>query len=373
MSLQSLVLCSDEKILRVLRRVLNELEIGADYCSEADEAVRKLTRDRFEAVIVDCVDTGMAAAVLGSARSAPCNKRAVAVAIVEPTASLRTAFDLGAHFVLYQPLSAERAKNSFRAARALMKRERRRNARVAVEIPVTLRMPESGQLRASTSDLGEGGMAVKLPHRPQNLTSISLYFQLPGTHHSVECFGEMAWEGTGRHVGIRFVDLSPDTREQLKGWLEKHSPDFEKDDPPVLCKLVNLSPAACYLELTAPFPVPTRVILSIRVGGLQIQAEGVVRIMHPEAGMGVEFSRSTAKEQEHVEKFIAALRENPEAPQNLLVEPEGLEVAENATQRPAETKDPLLHLFRSKAELAPEAFQAELRKHRAKSRSAASH
>jgi len=373
MSLQSLVLCSDEKIVRVLRRVLNELEVGAEYCTDADTVMRRLTRDRFEAVIVDCVDLDAAAVVLGSVRSAPRNKRAVAVAIVEPTASLRSAFDLGAHFVLYKPLSAERAKNSFRAARALMKRERRRNARVSVEIPVTLRLAEGGQMKVSTSDLGEGGMAVKLPHRPQKLSGISLYFQLPGTQHAVECFGEMAWEGTGRQVGIRFIDLAPEAREHLKGWLERHSPEFEKDDPPVPCKLVSLSSAACYLDLITPFPVRTRVILSFRVGGLQLQAEGVVRIMHPELGMGVEFVCGTTKQREHAHKFIAMLQENPEAGQNLLVEPEGLETSE-AVRPPAagEAKDPLLHLFRTKSELAPEAFQAELRKHRGKARSAAS-
>ena len=375
MSLQSLVFCSDEKIVRVLRRVLNELEIGADYCSEAETAVYKLTRERFEAVIVDCADETMAAAVLGSARSAPCNKRAVAVAILDPAASLRSAFGLGAHFVLYKPLSPERAKTSFRAARALMKCERRRNARVPVEIPVTVRLSDgTGQMRASTTDLGEGGMAVKLPHRPQNLSGLTVGFQLPGMSQTFECPGEMAWEAAGRQVGIRFVDLAPETREQLRGWLERHSPEFEKSDPPAACKLSDRSPGGCYLEMAAPFPVCTRVVLSLRVGGLQLQAEGVVRIMHPELGMGVEFARATPQQQEHVNKFLATLEEQPEAAQNLLVEPEGLETSEPASSKAGanESKDPLLQIFRTKREATPEAFRTELRKHRAKARAASS-
>lgn len=375
MSLQSLVFCSDEKIVRVLRRVLNELEIGAEYCAEPEAAVFKLTRERFEAVIVDCADEAMASAVLGSARSAPCNKRAVAVAILDPAASLRSAFGLGAHFVLYKPLSPERAKTSFRAARALMKCERRRNARVPVEVPVTVRLAEgSGQVKASTTDLGEGGMAVKLPHRPQNLSGLSVCFQLPGTPQTIECVGEMAWEGAGRQVGIRFVDLTPETREQLMGWLERHSPEFEKNDPPASCKLTDRSPGGCYLEIAAPFPVHTKVMLSLRVGGLQVQAEGVVRIMHPELGMGVEFARATPKQQEHVSKLLSAVEENEEAAQNLLVEPEGLETNEPVVSKPAanEAKDLLLQLFRAKREATPEAFRVELRKHRAKTRAAAS-
>jgi len=113
MSLKALVLCSDEKIVRVLRRVLSDLEIGIEHCTEPDGAIRKLTRQRFEAVIVDCTDLKTATLVLKSARSAPCNKRAIAVAIMDGHTGLRSAFDMGAHFVLYKPVSSERAKSSF--------------------------------------------------------------------------------------------------------------------------------------------------------------------------------------------------------------------------------------------------------------------
>src|SRR5215467_15755025 len=115
MNLQALLLSSDEGILRVLRRVLGDLEIKVDHCSDSDAAIRKLTRERFEAVIVDCTDEDTAASVLRSARSAPCNRRAVAVAIIDAKTAMRSAFVLGAHFVLYKPFSSERAKTSFRA------------------------------------------------------------------------------------------------------------------------------------------------------------------------------------------------------------------------------------------------------------------
>ena len=40
MSLKSLVLCSDEKIVRVLRRVLGDLDIEVDTCGDSDAALR---------------------------------------------------------------------------------------------------------------------------------------------------------------------------------------------------------------------------------------------------------------------------------------------------------------------------------------------
>lgn len=367
MSLQSLVFCSDEKILRVLRRVLSDLEIHVEHCGDTETSIRRLTRQRFEAVIVDCADEYAAGQILRSARSAPCNKRAIAVAILDGATALGSAFELGAHFVLYKPISTERAKASFRAARALMKRERRRNTRVAVEIPVTLSVDGAGEQRTMTTDISEGGMALKLANRPNGAGVIAIDFTLPGTGTRIRSKAGIAWQGPGRQTGLRFVDLSPDTRAEFKAWLSQQSSDPEQDDPPVSCKLTDLSLGGCYLEMSSPFPVRTLIVLSMRVGRLHVQAEGVVRVMHPELGMGVEFTQKTLEQREHVENFIKALMRSEGVLPDLLVEPEGLEddggSASDSALR-SDVEDPLVELFHHKAALPAEAFQNELRKQR---------
>ena len=325
MNLKSLLLCSDEKIVRVLRRTLGDLDIGVELCASSEIALRKLTRDRFEAIIVDCAGPG-AAAVLRSARAAPCNKRAVAVAILDPEIGLRSAFEIGAHFILYKPVSVERAKSSFRAARALMKKERRRNSRVSINIPVEMSSRESNaHIRANTTDLGEGGLALSLPRRSKPHGQWQLSFTLPGSANVLEVSAEFAWEGTGRQVGLRFQDLSPEVSRQLREWLGRNSPDGEKDDPPVRCQLTDLSLGGCYLDITSPFPVSTRVTLSMRAGEVELRIEGVVRVMHPDKGMGVEFTKSTPEHRGLLEKFLSLLTENRDVQPELLVEPEGLE------------------------------------------------
>ena len=364
MSLQSLVFFSDEKIVRVLRRVLSDLEINAEHCATTDSTIHKLTRQRYEAIIVDFSDMDAAGHILRSAKSAPCNKRAVTVGLVDGATALKSAFDMGAHFVLYKPISTERAKASFRAARALMKRERRRNARVNVEIPVTLIFDNgAGQQRTVTTDISEGGMALKLQGRKKK-GSIRLEFTLPGTDSTTSLKAEVAWEGSSRQAGIRFVDLTPELRDELKAWLNRHSPEPEKDDPPVSCKLTDLSLGGCYLEMAAPFPVKTLVVLSMRVRDLQVKAEGVVRVMHPELGMGVEFTQKTQQQREHVEKFIQALMNGNGAMPDLLVEPEGLESDSNAGLQRLDVDDPLVELFHNKSALSVEEFQVQLRKQR---------
>jgi hypothetical protein len=367
MNLKSLLLCSDDKIVRVLRRTLGDLDIGVELCASSEIALRKLTRERFEAIIVDCAGPG-AAAVLRSARSAPCNKRAIAVAILDPEIGLRSAFEIGAHFILYKPVSVERSKSSFRAARALMKKERRRNSRVSVHVPVEMTSRESDvHFKVNTTDLGEGGLAVSLPRRGKPSGRWKLVFTLPGSAGPLEVSAEFAWEGTGKQVGLRFQDPSLEFTRQLREWLGRNSPDAEKDDPPASCQLTDLSLGGCYLEISSPFPVSTRVTLSMRAGGLDLRTEGVVRIMHPDKGMGVEFTQSTPEHRALLEKFLSLLTDNRDVLPELLVEPEGLETESSTSSVPStggETEDTLLGLFRSQAALSADAFLAELRKQR---------
>jgi len=373
MNLKSLLLCSDEKIVRILRRTLGDLDISVEHCASSEIALRQITRGRFEAIIVDCAGPG-AADVLGVVRTSPCNQRAVAVAILDPETGLRSAFELGANFILYKPVTAERAKSSFRAARALMKKERRRNTRLQIQIPVEMSSRESGaRFKVNTTDLGEGGLAVSLPRRSKPQGQWDLTFTLPGSTAALEVQAEFAWEGSGNQVGLRFLDQSPAVMRQLREWLGRNSPEIEKDDPPVRCQLTDLSLGGCYLETTSPFPASTRVTLSMRAAEVELKAEGVVRLMYPDKGMGVEFTQTTAEHRGLLEKFLSALTENRDLLPELLVEPEGLETETTRDSRTAAApgpEDTLLALFRKRDTLPADSFLAELRKQRGASAAA---
>jgi CheY-like chemotaxis protein len=375
MNLKSLLLCSDEKIVRVLRRTLGDLDISVEHCASSEIALRHLTRGRFESIIVDCAGPG-AAEVLSVVRTSPCNQRAVAVAILDPDAGLRSAFELGANFILYKPVTAERAKSSFRAARALMKKERRRNSRVPVQIPVQMSSRESGvRFKVNTTDLGEGGLAVSLPKRSKPQGRWELSFMLPGSTTELEVDAEFAWEGSGTQVGMRFQDPTPAVVGRLREWLGRNSPELEKDDPPVRCQLVELSLGGCYLEISSPFPVSTRVTLSMRAAQVALRAEGVVRVMHPDKGMGVEFTQATVEHRALLEKFLSVLTQNRDLLPELQVEPEGLETTSQdwrtATASGEADDDALLVLFRKPSALQADSFLAELRKLRGASAAAA--
>ncbi len=364
MNLNALVLCTDDKIMRVIRRVLSDLEVGIETCTDADSAVRRLTRTRFEAVVVDCIDEDVAAKVLSSVRSAPCNKRAIAVAMIDGQKALRSAFALGAHFVLYKPISFDRARGSFRAARALMKCERRRNVRVPVELPVTL-LSGADRQHLTTSDISEGGIALRVPRQIPKSRGVRIKFTLPGTEQVVDCAAEVAWKNPRSQTGVRFLELSREKRQQLRTWLARHSPEIEPDDPPVSCKVTDLSAAACYLEMSSPFPSRTRIVLAMQTGDLRFAIEGVVRVMHPEIGMGIEFTQSTAEQRALAQKFVEPVKTGTLSP-TFTVQPEGMDDEDqtSSAESPSSIDDPLLNLFRRSTEFSAEAFREQLVKQR---------
>jgi c-di-GMP-binding flagellar brake protein YcgR len=364
MSLNALLLCSDEKIVRVLRRTLSDLDIVAELCADPDAALRKLTRQRYEAIVVDCANEGCTN-VLRSARVAPCNKQAVAVGIADQAVGLKAMFANGAHFVLYKPVLSERAKSSFRAARALMKSERRRNIRIPVQIPVLMRSQSGTNVKVTTTDISEGGIAVRLQGQRRPTGRWQVVFTLPGTETELELAAEFAWEGTKSQAGLRFEQVAPEAALQLREWLKRNSPDVEQDDPPMRGQLTDLTLGGCYLEISSPFPVSSCVTLCMKAATVEVRAQGVVRVMHPDKGMGVEFTQTTPEHRAAVEGFLGMLSENRSLAPELLVEPEGFDSGSHSSNSSsANPDDPLLQLF--SAELpTPDAFHEALRKQRA--------
>src|SRR5208282_5499690 len=136
MTLKSLLLSTDEKTVRTLRRVLSDLEIDVEHCRLADDAVRRITRHRYEAIIVDGANAEEAGSVLGAAKAAPVNKRALAIALVEGSVGLKGGFEMGAHFVLHKPFGGKGGKAGFGGVRARMRRKGGRKMGFAGQVPV---------------------------------------------------------------------------------------------------------------------------------------------------------------------------------------------------------------------------------------------
>jgi TonB family protein len=122
MSYQALLFCPDEKTARTVTQILGELDFNVTACTEPFAAVKKFMGERFDAVVVDCDNEQNATLLFKSARSAPNNQGALAVAVVEGQAGVAKAFRIGANLVLTKPINVEQAKGTLRVARGLLRK-----------------------------------------------------------------------------------------------------------------------------------------------------------------------------------------------------------------------------------------------------------
>jgi hypothetical protein len=133
-------------------------------------------------------------------------------------------------------------------------------------------------------------------------------------------------------------------------------------------RLTDISAGACYLEAAAPFPAGTPVVLSIRALNTECLLEGVVRVSHPQTGMGVEFAGAPAHDQRaRVEELIGRLTSNREVPKVFVGRKEGQHAAPNPAPDAAfdnGSADALLELVREGASLTAEQFLNDLRAQR---------
>ena len=122
MGYQALLFCADENTARLVTQVLNELEFSVEPANEPFAAVKRLTTQHFDAVVVDCDNEQNAALLFKSARNSGPNKTSLAVAVVEGQPGIAKAFRIGANLVLTKPINVEQSKGTLRVARGLLKK-----------------------------------------------------------------------------------------------------------------------------------------------------------------------------------------------------------------------------------------------------------
>jgi CheY-like chemotaxis protein len=353
MALTSLVVCADASAVPVLSRILSDLGIQVEQTNDSSAALARLHAQAFDAVLVDCQDEAAAMELMMRARKLHANQTALVIALVDSSNDVREVFARGANFVLYKPISQERATHSLRVARGLMRRERRRNQRIALHSDASIAYANIEDAPATLLDLSEEGIAIQSQRPLPPKCKVYFQFSLPGRVTDIRLSGEVMWQDSSGRVGIRFADVPQSSRKALTDWLRMNasrapetsatftqsSKPRAEDAPgglgllsvsssdrrnrsrracrlsadvfrqgsgvPVRCVLSDISTGGCYVETTAPFPAGTAVEILVRTNEMKLRLKGGVQAMHPGFGMGVSFSVQTAEEREQVQRLIA--------------------------------------------------------------------
>ena len=363
MALTSLVVCPDGSTVDVLRPVLEEMEIRLEHCEDLSQSEARLVHKRFDVVIVDFARQAEAAAVLRHIRSTAVNLKTLVVALVGTGNDVRQIFALGTNFVLYKPISAERARSSLQAARSLVKRERRRSARATVYTKATLDYANVEKAQATLLDLSEEGLSLQSERKLPPCCKVYFQFNLPASPTVVRLSAELVWQDSAGRVGLRFVDVPQSSRRILRDWLRENlaatknselSLSQETNPPaqpkasgqaddglarlraspgnrrgparhacrlgadvfrlggsvPHRCSLSDISAGGCYIEMPSPFAPGEAIEIVVRTADLKVRVQGVVQATHPGFGMGVQFTLKNVDDRDQVQHLIRLLAES---------------------------------------------------------------
>ena len=231
MNLDSILISRDAALLGVLRPALEKISVSLQVCIELEAGRDLLAKRKFDAVIIDCDDLPDGFRMLHDLRQTQSNSKSVAFAVLNGKTTTQEAFKSGANFVLQKPLTPLHATRCFHAALNFMIRERRRYYRYPIEMPVHVSVAKAGEVKASSTNLSESGIALRVTSKLEKDKTVGLRFTLPTTNISLELKGQIAWaDGTG-HAGIHFIEVPQSSQYQLEKWLTDR---IQNEMPPKL-------------------------------------------------------------------------------------------------------------------------------------------
>jgi len=367
MMLQALVVSKDDQTTRTLIELVPQFGAVIAQSSAPDNAIERLEEDCFDLIIADFDDPETASTVIDGCRSLAASGQdlPVIIAVLADARRIREILSSGAHFVLTKPINPERCHNIFMAALSVLRHTRREGPRVAVQAPVAIRLNDGSEVEGILLELSAVGMEVLVAQPLAPAAVVRLSLELPDGVARVDAEAKVSWGLANGQSGLRFLHLDQNQLHGLAACLGAHSHEgiSEDTDAVAQCKLTDLSLGACYIETESPFPQSCEVDLCLRAAQMEIQIPGLVRVMHPERGMGIEFTREAGNMQRGVGKFIDFLSSHAGTDPQAEVVPRSLAAAPADVDEQIKTEnnvDTLLDLLRSGGALDQEEFLAAL-------------
>jgi CheY-like chemotaxis protein len=228
MNLSSLLVCADEASAQILREVLTELNIRVELCKDSVRAGVRLAQQHFDLLILDCENESAVTDLLRESQSSRGSGANLAVVVANGQDKVREMFTLGVNFVLYKPMTRERAMSTLLAAQTVLYRDKRRKARAAVHTQATIDYAGGEQSKAVLVDVAEDGMAVNFGKHLPPTSKVYFQFQLPGQNKQIRLSGLVIWQDWSGRAGVQFVDVPQSSRRLLSEWLEKNLNEASK-------------------------------------------------------------------------------------------------------------------------------------------------
>jgi c-di-GMP-binding flagellar brake protein YcgR len=207
------------------------------------------------------------------------------------------AFEMGAHFVIYKPITSERVKRTLNAAHGLMMREKRQHFRHPARTPAMLRIGQRS-LTVEVYDLSQHGALIHAGTPLKKEQPVQLTFTLPETSFELEVGARVTRSDSHGKTGVRFESLTEGSQTRLLQWAVQRSTE-EHEAPSAKRAATTLS-----VPLSPPPPMPpepeTELVVDLddNISGVDFEVE-VISGHDPEIEDDDTRQRHTLRGQHH--------------------------------------------------------------------------
>jgi DNA-binding response OmpR family regulator len=234
--LDGLLFTRDTSVIGVMNQILDSFAIQTEIYSEVDPALQAVTYRRLDTVIVDWDHVIDPTCIVRATRKSSPNSNSTIVAMVSGRSETH-ALLVGANFMIHKPTDLEHARRCMRAAYGTMLQNRRRAARVPVDVAVLVRLTQVGEVQAREihtrmTDLSVGGLALQADQTVSVNGEVLTQFTLPGARSTIHAIGRVVNANSSGRAGIRFTFLPEEDRNLLENWLAIELAKLEKAEMP---------------------------------------------------------------------------------------------------------------------------------------------
>ncbi len=366
MPLISLIVSADDRDISVLQEVIHELHAETEVCRTASMAGAALVKRPVDAVLLDGDMPGVLDVIDVIARRKEVEQPRI-IAILSSKDCSERAFEIGAHFVLYKPVSRDRSLISLEYAFRSSGKDRRDTNRRGVYLSTTVSSPAVEEAPVTLFNLSPTGAALQAKKRLPPDSKLYFEFQIPGQTATVRLSGNVVWQDIQGRAGIRFASVPAASRKALDHWLENTDRDGADEPPEVAmeverfgpmdrpgdrdpqhpsivvrqriamperkerraqsryrfdagvrvsdqrstvpnwCNIADISQGGCYIEMVTPFPKGTMLNLEVRAGVMKLRTRGKVQTSMRGKGMGVQFNIEDAEQRNQLSQILEFL------------------------------------------------------------------
>ena len=221
MALKIMVVDDDAAVCKFLKNTVESVGIEVLMMTDSREAARRLQNEKYDGIILDASMPYLDGFELSKqVRTGSVNRTVPIVMITghDDIETMRRSFKAGVTFFLGKPLTAEKLYGLLKVSRGAMLREKRRFARLPLRIPVDC-MLGAKQIKATSLNVGEGGMLLEAPGALEPGQELQLRFTIPQSDSEVSTRAKVQRKDPAGRIAVSFLNLSPEDGELIRNYI----------------------------------------------------------------------------------------------------------------------------------------------------------